>query len=239
MPIELELLPDAATAARRAAAIIAGRAREALRERGRFLLALSGGGTPLPMFDALAREPLPWEDIEIFQVDERVAPEGDAARNWTHIEQRLATPAGLSAVHLHPMPAATEQPEAAAEAYARMLEERAGRPPVLDLVHLGLGNDGHTASLFPGDAAAGIDSHWTAATGNHSGHRRITLTLPVLSGARSILWLVCGADKAAMLARLLAADAGIPAGRVSQTSARIIADEAAGSALQPAARSPR
>lgn len=239
MPIELELLPDAATAARRAASLIAEHAREALRERGRFLLALSGGSTPLPMFDALAREPLPSEGIELFQVDERVAPEGDAARNWTHIEQRLATPTGLSAAQLHPMPAAMEQPEAAAEAYARMLEERAGRPPILDLVHLGLGNDGHTASLFPGDAAIDIDQHWTTATGDHNGHRRITLTLPVLSGARSILWLVCGADKAPMLARLLAADAGIPAGRVSQASARIIADEAAGSALPSAVRSPR
>lgn len=125
-----------------------------------------------------------------------------------------------------------DPPEAAAAAYARLLEERAGRPPVLDLVHLGLGDDGHTASLFPSDPATRIERDWVAATGSHHGHRRITLTLPVLNGARELLWLACGSGKAAMLARLLDADASIPAGRVSQAHARVITDEAAASALR-------
>jgi len=234
MRIGIELLPDPAAAARRAAAFICAHAHQALRERGRCLLALSGGTTPLPMFAALAREQPGWDRIDLLQVDERAAPAGSPDRNWTHIGRELAAPAGLPAGRLHPMPVEGADLASAAAAYAATLADLAGTPPVLDLVHLGLGPDGHTASLFPGDPTPAIEDRWVAATPAHHGHRRMTLTLPVLAAARSVLWLVCGADKAAMLARLVAADPAIPAGRVAQARARIIADAAAGRLLGPA-----
>ncbi len=224
----IELLPDADAAARRAAAFIAGRALEAVRERGCFLLALSGGETPLPMFEALAAQPLPWRHVELFQVDERIAAKGSAARNWTRIEQLLVAPLGLAPQQLHPIPVEAVDPAAAAAQYNEMLLARAGTQPTLDLVHLGLGADGHTASLFQNDAALDVDTAWVSATGVHHGHRRITLTLPALRRARCILWLVCGEDKSAMLSRLTRGDATIPAGRVPADRAWVMADETAG-----------
>lgn len=231
MTLKLDVLPDAAAAASHAADCIATEARLVLRERQRFLLALSGGSTPLPMFRSLADKPLAWEQIHLFQVDERFVPDDSPDRNWKHITSELARPAGLKTRQLHPMPVEAGSPEAAATAYASTLEAMTGTPPILDLVHLGLGDDGHTASLFPADAATRITDRWTAATTVHHGHRRITLTLPTLARARSILWLICGAGKTAMLQRLLAADSRIPAGLVPGQQARIVADEAAARGL--------
>ncbi|MBN9463393.1 MAG: 6-phosphogluconolactonase [Burkholderiales bacterium] len=233
-----ELLPDATAAAQRAAAFIAEQAREAVRERGRFLLALSGGETPRPMLAALARQPLPWERVQLFQVDERAAPRGGEARNLTHLERLLVAPAGLSPGCVHAMPVEAADLAAGAAAYAETLVAAAGAPPVLDLVHLGLGTDGHAASLFAGDAALEVDDAWVAATGLHRGHRRLTLTLPTLDRARCLLWLVCGADKAGVLARLLDGDDAMPAGRVPRARAWIVADEAAGRPHVSASRGP-
>lgn len=226
--MQLDVLPDAPAAARWAAALVARQAREAVRERGRFVCALSGGQTPQPMLVALAGEPLPWECIEVFQVDERAAPRASAARNLTQLEHLLVVPAGLSRARVHAMPVEVAELSGGAAAYAEVLVAVAGAPPVLDLVHLGLGADGHTASLFPGDAALEVDDAWVAATGAHRGHRRMTLTLPALDRARCVLWLVCGAHKAAVLARLLDGDDTLPAGRVPRARARVVADEAAG-----------
>ncbi len=222
--MRVEMLPDAGAAARWAAAFIAERARAAVRERDRFVLALSGGATPLAMVEALAREPLPWERVELFQTDERVAPPGNAARNWTQIERRLLAAAAPQA---HPMPVDAPDLDAAAAAYAQTLVALGGAPPVLDLVHLGLGADGHTASLFAGDPALYVDDAWVAATGVHHGHRRMTLTLPAIDRARCVLWLVCGEDKAEVLTRLIAGDETMPAGRVARNHALVVADQAA------------
>lgn len=220
---------DAGTAAERAAACIAAGLREALRARTRCSLALSGGETASAMLAALAGEPLPWERVELFQVDERVAPRGSAARNLTVLERLLVRPAHLAAGRVHAMPVEGADPAAAAAAYAATLTAVAGTPPVLDVVHLGLGVDGHTASLVPGDAALEVDDRWVAAVGEYRGHRRMTLTLPTLAHARRILWLVCGVDKADAMRRLIAGDALMPAGRVERARATIIADEAAAS----------
>jgi 6-phosphogluconolactonase len=245
--VRIEILPDAGAAARRAAAFIAGEASRAVRERGRFLLSLSGGDTPLPMFDALSAQPLPWANVELFQTDERVAPRDSAARNLTALSDRLLSRVALSPGRLHPMPvddaarfsADPADPvrrdvalAAAAASHSETLAAIAGTPPVLDLVHLGLGSDGHTASLFPGDPALRVDDAWVAATGRRNGHHRMTLTLPTLAAARCLLWLVCGADKAAVLARLLRGDPDIPAGRVRRDSSVIVADEAAAGRLR-------
>lgn len=234
--MRIELLPDAAAAARRAASFIAARAREAMHARGRFVFALSGGGTPRPMLQVLARLPLAWEHVELFQADERAAPHASEARNLTHLERLLVAPAAMSPGRVHAMPAEDADLAAAASRYAETLVACAGAPPVLDLVHLGLGADGHTASLFAGDAALEVDDAWVAATGAHHGHRRLTLTLPTLERARCVLWLVCGAAKAGVLARLRDGDDAIPAGRVPRDRAWIVADDAAGRPRLPVAR---
>jgi 6-phosphogluconolactonase len=226
--VKVEVFADAESAARHAAARIAADARAAVAERGRVSLALSGGSTPLRMLRILADEDVPWHDVHVFQVDERIAPAGHVDRNLTHLRESLASRAPLPESRVHAMPVEASDLEAALRGYARTLEAVAGSPPVLDLVHLGLGNDGHTASLLPGDPALEVcdaDVALTAETGR--GWRRMTLTYPLLERARRILWLVTGSAKSEMLARLRAADASIPAGRVRRDRAVVLADRPA------------
>jgi len=210
-----------------AAAIIAADARAAIAERGRFVLAVSGGHTPWVMLRALAHQDVPWTDVHVLQVDERVAPSGDPDRNLTHLRESLLAHAPLKPDHIHAMPVEQPDLDAAAARYAATLREMTGSPPVLDLIHLGLGTDGHTASLVPGDPVLDVDDADVALAGPYQGHRRMTLTYPVLDRARRILWLVTGAEKARMLAGLLRADPRIPAGRVNQARALLLADHAA------------
>ena len=217
MALEVEILPDPQTAAERGAEVIAAAAREAVEERGRFTMAVSGGRNPWGMLAALHGR-MPWEKVTIFQVDERVAPVGDPDRNHTRLLRSL--PAGGAAA-VRPMPVDAHDPEAAAAAYAAALPER------FDLVHLGLGPDGHTASLVPADPVLDVTDHDVAVTGEYQGRRRMTLTYPALNRARRILWLVTGADKVDALARLRAGDPSIPAGRVSAHRALVVADAAA------------
>ena len=235
MRLKLETLADAEAVARRGAELIAEGARAALAARGRFAFAASGGRTPWRMFDLLAEAALPWERVHVFQTDERVAPAGDPERSWTSLEASLLARAPVPTANAHAMPVEAEPLEAGAAAYARELAAVCGTPPVLDLVHLGLGADGHTASLLPGDAALEVGDADVALTGPFRGHRRMTLTLPVLDRARAVLWIVTGREKSAALARLLAGDAGVPAGRVRARAARVLADRAAApdAALRP------
>ena len=218
-----EILPDAKAVARRAAIVIAEAARATVRERGRFVLAVSGGATPWRMLRRLADEDLPWGRIHLFQVDERAAPEGHLDRNLTHLRESFLEHLPNALASFDPMPADDPDLDSAASDYARALRLVAGEPPVLDLVHLGLGSDGHTASLVPGDAALTATTD-VAATGPYLGHRRLTLTFPLLDRARRIIWVVTGAGKNAALARLLGGDAAIPAGRIRRDRALLIAD---------------
>jgi 6-phosphogluconolactonase len=225
--METRVLLDAELAAREAARVIAAEARAAVGARGRFVLAVSGGRTPWRMLRALAAEEVPWAALHVVQVDERVAPAGDPDRNLTHLRESLLPHAALPEAHLHAMPVEEADVEAAARAYARTLEQIAGAPPVLDLVHLGLGPDGHMASLVPGDPALHVLDVDVAVTATYSGRPRMTLTFPVIDRSRRVLWLVTGADKAAVLSRLLAGDRSIPAARVRQDHALLLADRAA------------
>jgi 6-phosphogluconolactonase/glucosamine-6-phosphate isomerase/deaminase len=159
-----------------------------------------------------------WEKVTIFQVDERVAPDGDPDRNLTQL-QRSLPPGG--AADVRPMPVTAHDLEAAAAAYAGAL------PDTFDLVHLGLGPDGHTASLVPGDAVLEVSDRDVAVTGAYQGRTRMTLTYPALNRARRILWLVTGEDKVDALARLRAHDESIPAGRISIENSLVLADAAA------------
>lgn len=224
--MNVEVLADPEAVARRAAEFVAGEARAAVATRGRFCLALSGGHSPWLMLRLLAEDAtVPWALVHVFQVDERVAPAGDPARN---LPQLVACLGGrLGAASLHAMPVEGGDLAAAAARYGRELAGIAGMPPVLDLIHLGLGDDGHTASLVPGDPALEVADADVVPAGPYQGRRRLTLTLPTLDRARRLLWLVTGREKAAALARLRAGDPGIPAGRVRSERALILADAAA------------
>jgi 6-phosphogluconolactonase len=231
--MKIEVLADSDAVARQAAKLIAADARTAVAARGRFLMAVSGGHTPWAMLRALAQEDVPWSGVHVIQVDERVAPAGDAQRNLTQLAESLLAHAPLAPEQMHAMPVEAPDLEAAAAGYAKTLRALAGSPPVLDLVHLGLGPDGHTASLVPGDPVLDEGAEDVALSGPYQGRRRMTLTYPTLDRARRILWLVTGADKAAMLQRLCDGDRSIPAGRVRQDQALLLADAAAASALAP------
>jgi 6-phosphogluconolactonase len=225
--MNIEVFETADLVARQAAAIVAEEARASVDARGRFVMAVSGGSTPWQMLRALAGEQVPWDAVQIVQVDERLAPTGDPDRNLTHLRESLLSHAPLKPEQIHAMPVESADLEAAAGAYAKLLREIAGSPPMLDLVHLGLGPDGHTASLVPGDPVLDIVNADVALTGIYQGRRRMTLTYPAIDRARRILWLVTGESKADMLVRLRSGDRSIPSGRISQQQATILADKAA------------
>jgi len=225
--MQLEVLADADEVARKAAALIAREARAAVAARGRFAMALSGGSTPWLMLGRLAAEDVPWSGVQIFQVDVRVAPEGDLDRNLTHLRECLIERVPIRPTQFHPMPVEAADLGLAAAQYAAALRAVAGSPPVLDLVHLGIGADGHTASLVPGDSVLDVTDADVGLTGSYQGWRRMTLTYPTLNRARRVLWLVTGETKAHALARLRAGDGSIPAGRVRQENALVLADRAA------------
>jgi 6-phosphogluconolactonase len=225
--MQIEILADPDAVATRAAQFIAGQARAAVAAHGRFTFAVSGGRTPWQMLRVLASEDVPWQSVHLFQVDERVAPAGDPDRNLTHIRDSLLAHVTLPAANLHAMRVEAPDLGAAAASYAQELGTFAGSPPALDLVHLGLGPDGHTASLVPGDPVL-TEAHLDVAlTAPYQSHRRMTLTYPILDRSRCVLFVVTGAEKVPALAKLRAADKTIPAARVTGERALIIADAAA------------
>jgi 6-phosphogluconolactonase len=229
--VKIEVHPDDNSIAGKAAAIIAVDARAAVHSRGRFIMAVSGGHTPWLMLRALAEERLPWEQVHVVQVDERAVPAGDPERNLAHLRESLLDHAPVLCDHIHAMPVEALDIDRAAQQYAATLQDLAGSPPVLDLVHLGLGADGHTASLVPGDPVLDITDADVAVTRPYQGRRRMTLTFPIINRSRRILWLVTGREKARTLARLRDSDPSIPASCVRQDRALILADRAAAEQL--------
>jgi len=180
---------------------------------------------------ALADQDLPWPDVHIVQVDERVAPAGHPDRNLTHLQESLLAHCPLRPEQVHAMPVESADLESASGQYAATLQQIAGTPAVLDLTHLGLGPDGHTASLVPGDPVLDVTDADVALTGLYQGRRRMTLTYPILNRSRRIVWLVTGHEKAEMLARLSGADRSIPAGRINQQQAVVLTDHEAATRL--------
>jgi len=225
--MRVEVFSDDDSVARAAAKLIAEEARAAVAARDRFVMAVSGGHTPWIMLRALAGEKLPWDRVHVVQVDERVAPAGDPDRNLTHLHESLLDHSPIRPEQIHAMPVEASDLELAARQYARVLEQIAGSPATLDLVHLGLGPDGHTASLVPGDPALNVTDADVALTGAYQGRRRMTLTYPIINRACRVLWLVTGSQKIDMLVRLRKGDPSIPAGRIRQDRAVIFADRAA------------
>jgi 6-phosphogluconolactonase len=229
--MKIEVFDSADLVAQKAAAMIASEARAAAAARGRFLLAVSGGHTPWVMLRALGSEDVPWSAVHVIQVDERVAPAGHPDRNLTHLRESLLEHAPLGPEQIHDMPVESPDLDFAAAQYAATLQRIAGSPPVLDLVHLGLGPDGHTASLVPGDPVLNVTDKDVAVTGVYQGRRRMTLTYPIINRARRVLWVVTGGEKVQMLNRLLTGDESIPAGRVRREGALVLADRAAAAEL--------
>jgi 6-phosphogluconolactonase len=228
---DILILADAAAVAKEAAKWIAAEARAAVAARGRFVVAVSGGRTPWLMLRALAGEDVPWQAVHVVQVDERAAPAGDPDRNLAHLNESLLDHAPLRREQIYAMPVEATELASAVEHYAATLQNIAGSPPVLDLVHLGLGADGHTASLVPGDPVLNVTDSDVALTAVYQGRRRMTLTFPILNRCRRILWVVTGSDKVDALVRLRDADASIPAGRIRRENAVILADRAAAGKL--------
>jgi 6-phosphogluconolactonase len=217
---QLEVLEDAEAAARRAAELIAQTAAEAIDSSGKFTLAASGGKEPWVMYRMLGDFDIDWQRTEVFQVDERVAPDGNPDRNLTHLIESLPEPARS---RVRPMPVGEDDLDRAASEYAE------GLPEQLDLVHLGLGPDGHTASLVPGDPVLEVTDRRVAVSDTYQGHRRLTLTYPELERAGKLLWLITGESKREPLGWLLANEGSIPAGRVESDDSTVIADrDAAG-----------
>ena len=218
MSHRLQVLADVDAVAAAAAGVVAEYCRDAIAVHGAFTFAVSGGRTPWLMWAHLRVADLPWDRVTLYQVDERVVPADDPDRNLSHLHAAVD---GLGA-RIVSMPVERADLARAAADYGHRL------PGAFDLVHLGLGADGHTASLVPGDPVLDItDRRVGVTTDPYQGHRRMTLTYPALATARRTLWLVTGADKRAALAALIAGDGSIPAGRVEVTDSLIIADEAA------------
>lgn len=229
--MKIHIEADAGALALEAAAWIGEQARRAIAGRGRFALALSGGRGPHKLFEALARERIDWARVHLFQVDERAAPLDSPDRNFRAIVALLVDRVAIPCEQLHPMPVAREDLAAAAADYAATLERVLGAGCVLDLVHLGLGEDGHTASLLPGDPAAETGAP-VIVSREYEGFRRLSLNYGVLSAARQRCWFVTGAAKCEVLVRAVDGDAGIPAGRISREDSWFFVDQAAGAMLE-------
>lgn len=231
--VHLEVLDGADGLAARGADLLARLVRRAVDARGRAIVALSGGSTPGAMLTALAQRPVPWERVHLVQVDERLAPDGHPDRNLELLRERLLTALPGPGPRVHPAPVTLHDPDAAAARYADELAELAGSPPVLDVVQLGLGADGHTASLVPDDPVLEVVDREVAVTGRYAGWPRLTCTFPLLERARQRVWLVSGAAKADVLARVLAGDERLPAARLSRRASRWLVDRAAAADLDP------
>jgi 6-phosphogluconolactonase len=232
--MNIEVLADSGSVAQKAAFLIAEEAWAAVAARGLFVMAVSGGHTPWLMLRALATAAIPWRAVHIFQVDERVAPAGHSDRNITHLRESLLPLAPIPPDQIYAMPVESNDLEAASAQYAETLRNVVGAPGVLDLVHLGLGPDGHTASLVPGDPVLNVESVDVALSGPYQGRRRMTLTYPILNRARRVLWVATGSEKVEMVKRLLEGDRSIPAGRVRSDHALLLADCAAAPGIDPA-----
>ncbi len=220
----LHMYRDVQQLARAAADALASELSWAITQRGTASLAVSGGTTPWLMLTALARHPVAWHNVHLWQVDERAAPFGHADRSLTHIQACFLDIVNLPDDNVHAI-AIDDDLDAAALAYSEAIRDHT--QGIFDVVHLGLGDDGHTASLVPNDPVLAVNDMFAAATQEYRGYRRVTVTYPTLAAARNIVWLVNGVTKVAPLRQLMALDDTIPAGRVPQAHAQLFCDDAA------------
>jgi 6-phosphogluconolactonase len=232
--IAVEILPDGAALAERAADLVAEELAKAVAARGRGTLAVSGGSTPASFLAALAERAVPWEAVHVFQVDERVAPDGHPDRNLTALRAALLDRVPIPPANVHAMPVEEPDLERASAAYAEEMRAVTRGDGSIDVVHLGLGDDGHTASWPPGDPVVDATDD-VAVVGPFNGRLRLTLTPAAVNRAGRIVWLIAGADKAPVVARLLAGDPALPSSRVRRHDVTLLADAAAGAEITPSA----
>jgi 6-phosphogluconolactonase len=225
--MKTEIFPQAGDVAAGAAAYLEHQIREALAHQPSYSLAISGGRTPWEMLKILSKADLPWQRVNLFQVDERIAPDGHADRNLTQLFQAIAGTPMVTQLRIFPMPVLAEDLEEGCREYTQVLDE-VTEGKGLDLIHLGLGSDGHTASLVPGDGVMDVQDRLVACTQNlYQGRIRMTLTYPLLNSAKQLLWIVTGSEKQEMVKRLLQQDTSIPAGSIRQENALLMVDQAA------------
>jgi 6-phosphogluconolactonase len=227
MSLKTEIFPSADQVAEKAAAYLEQLIRETLTQKKTFSMAISGGRTPWEMLKILSKASLPWQRVNLFQVDERVAADGHADRNLTQLFQALEGSPLVTRLRIFPMPVTAEDLDVASQDYSQLIQEIT-EGEGLDLIHLGMGSDGHTASLVPGDGVLEVSNRDVACTEQlYQGRIRMTLTYPLLNSAKRILWIVTGVEKQEMVQRLLKQDTSIPAGAVNQANALLMADQAA------------
>ena len=227
MSLKTEIFPSADQVAKEAAAYIEQLIRETLTQKKSFSMAISGGRTPWEMLKILSKASLPWMRVNLFQVDERVAPDGHADRNLTQLFQAIEGSPLVTRLRIFPMPVTADDLDVASEDYAQLIHEIT-EGEGLDLIHLGMGSDGHTASLVPGDGILEVNDRDVACTEQlYQGRIRMTLTYPLLNSAKRILWIVTGTEKQEMVQHLLKQDASIPAGAVNQANSLLMVDQAA------------
>ena len=229
--MNVEVLADSEALAEGAVEHLVRAATAAIDERGVFVWAVSGGSTPRRMLELLSvRDDLDWSRTHLFQVDERVAPVGDPDRNATMLDTALLTesfrsrhaPAGLWL-----MPVNADDLEAAAAEYANQMDAMTGSPVVFDVLQLGMGSDGHTASLIPGDPILDVSDRDVALSQEYQGRIRMSLTWPVLDRAKELLWVIGGESKVDAVRLFLDNDPSIPATLPTQARATVLLDEAA------------
>jgi len=225
--MEIRTFQSATEVAKEAAIFIADRIRENIHKKGFFTFAISGGRTPWEMIKELAKEDLPWEKVYLFQVDERIAPDAHPDRNLTQLFKAIEGTKLVLRLNIFPMRVNAEDLNEACEEYESHIN-RMTENGKLDLIHLGLGTDGHTASLVPYDSVLEINDKGVAMTRiEYQERKRMTLTYPLINQAEKILWVVTGEEKAEMLDRLLHQDPSIPAGRIDQHHAIVFTEESA------------
>lgn len=225
--MKTEIFPSADQVAKEAAAYIEQLIRETLAHKKSFSMAISGGRTPWEMLKILSKADLPWQRVNLFQVDERVAPDGHADRNLTQLFQSIEGSPLVTQLRIFPMPVLADNLDEGCRNYIQVLDE-VTEGKGLDLIHLGLGSDGHTASLVPRDGVLEVNDREVACTEQlYQGRIRMTLTYPLLNSAKRILWIVTGTEKQVMVQRLLQQDVSIPAGAVNQANALLMLDQAA------------
>ena len=229
--MNVEVLVDGEALAERAVELLVASAARAIDERGQFVWAVSGGSTPRRMLQLLSeRRDLDWSRTHLFQVDERLAPDGDPDRNATMLQTELLTDTFLA--HNTPagiwlMPVTANDSVAAAAEYAETMDALAGTPVVFDLIQLGMGGDGHTASLIPGDPIVDVIDRDVAISQEYQGRLRMSFTWPVLDRAKELLWVIGGESKQDAVRLFLDSDSSIPATLPTQARATVLLDQAA------------
>lgn len=206
----VEVLSDKAALVQRSLELLLDQLHQAVAERGRFTLALSGGSTPKPLYEALAAQDLPWDKVQVFWGDERYVPPNHPDSNEGMTRKAWLDKVPIPAANIHAVPTDEADPATAAQRYEQALQQvfqiQAGEIPAVDVILLGMGDDGHTASLFPHTEALQVVDR-LITVGNKDGQPRITFTAPLINRARCVIFMVAGSSKQAALAQIFAPEA--------------------------------